>query len=438
MLSQALIHSDHALSLRRYRRAGTMLILAFVSTFGIWGATAPLSSAVVASGHFEVEGNIKKVQHKAGGIVSEILVHEGQRVAEGRTVMRLDGTNARSDLQIIEHQLAELQMSAARLGAERDGATDFALPDYFVANADPSTARLLFRREQSLLNARLKAREGQKQQLTERVTQLTNQIDGLTQQAEAKKHERQLLDTELHSLRSLLQRQLVLVSQVKVLERNMAQLDGEIGQLLASTSEIRAKIAETKLQTLNLDQIAVAEASKDLAETESKINELSEKQIEAKDALARLDIKSPLAGFVHELSVHTIGGVVSAGEVLMMVVPEKAELNVELRISPQEVDSIHVGDKAYVRISGLNRSTTPDLDAKVEMIGADLVQDAASRVSYYPVRVHLLPGEIKRLHDTQVVPGMPVEAFITTSQRTFFDYLWEPLADRLRRAIREH
>ncbi|MBM7044796.1 MULTISPECIES: HlyD family type I secretion periplasmic adaptor subunit [Rhizobium] len=438
MFSQAQIYSDHALSLRRYRRAGTMLILAFVSTFGLWGAIAPLSSAVVASGHFEVEGNIKKVQHKAGGIVSEILVHEGQRVAEGQTVMRLDGTNARSDLQIIEHQLAELQMSAARLGAERDGAADFALPDYFVANADPSTARVLFRREQSLLDARLKARQGQKQQLTERVTQLTNQIDGLTQQVEAKEHERQLLDTELHSLRSLLQRQLVLVSQVKVLERNTAQLDGEIGQLLASTSEIRAKIAETKLQTLNLDQIAVAEASKDLAETESKINELSEKQIEAKDALARLDIKSPLAGFVHELSVHTIGGVVSAGEVLMMVVPEKAELNVELRISPQEVDSIHVGDKAYVRISGLNRSTTPDLDAKVEMIGADLVQDTASRVSYYPVRVHLLPGEIRRLNDTQVVPGMPVEAFITTSQRTFFDYLWEPLSDRLRRAIREH
>jgi HlyD family secretion protein len=438
MFSQALMYSDHALSLRRYRRAGTMLILAFASTFGLWGALAPLSSAVVASGHFEVEGNIKKVQHKAGGLVSEILVNEGQRVAEGQTVMRLDGTNARSDLKIIEHQLAELHMSAARLGAERDGAADFALPDYFVKNGEPITARVLFRREQSLLDARLKARQGQKQQLTERVTQLTNQIDGLSLQAEAKTHERQLLDTELGSLRSLLQRQLVLVSQVKVLERNMAQLDGEIGQLLASTSEVRAKIAETKLQMLNLDQIAVAEASKDLAETESKINELSEKQIEAKDALARVDIKSPLAGFVHELSVHTVGGVVSAGEVLMMIVPEKAELNVELRISPQEVDSIHVGDKAYVRISGLNRSTTPDLDAKVEMIGADLIQDTATRISYYPVRVHLLPGEIQRLKETQVVPGMPVEAFITTFQRTFFDYLWEPLSDRLRRAIREH
>lgn len=368
-----------------------MLIAAFASTFGIWAAIAPLSSAVVASGHFEVEGNIKKIQHKAGGVVSQILVHEGQRVAGGQALLRLDDTNARSELQIVEHQLAELQMSAARLGAERDGALNFELPSYFVKYSDPMSARILFNREQELLDARLKARQGQKQQLTERVTQLMNQIDGLALQESAKRHEHQLLDTELRSLRSLLDRQLVLVSQVKILERNMAQLDGEIGQLQASTAEIRAKIAETKLQMLNLDQIAVAEAGKDLAETESKINELSEKQIEAKDALTRVSVRSPLAGVVHELSVHTVGGVVGAGEVLMMIVPEMAELNVELRISPQEVDSIHVGDKTYVRISGLNRSTTPDLEGKVEMIGADLVEDTPTRISYYPVRVRLPP-----------------------------------------------
>ncbi|MCS3744358.1 MULTISPECIES: HlyD family type I secretion periplasmic adaptor subunit [unclassified Rhizobium] len=438
MYSSTSWYSDHSHSLRRYRRAGTMLIAAFASTFGIWAAIAPLSSAVVASGHFEVEGNIKKIQHKAGGVVSQILVHEGQRVAGGQALLRLDDTNARSELQIVEHQLAELQMSAARLGAERDGAVNFELPSYFVKYSDPMSARILFNREQELLDARLKARQGQKQQLTERVTQLMNQIDGLTLQESAKRHEHQLLDTELRSLRSLLDRQLVLVSQVKILERNMAQLDGEIGQLQASTAEIRAKIAETKLQMLNLDQIAVAEAGKDLAETESKINELSEKQIEAKDALTRVSVRSPLAGVVHELSVHTVGGVVGAGEVLMMIVPEMAELNVELRISPQEVDSIHVGDKTYVRISGLNRSTTPDLEGKVEMIGADLVEDTPTRISYYPVRVHLPPGELDRLTGTQVVPGMPVEAFITTSKRTFLDYLWEPLSDRLRRAIREH
>ncbi|MBB4171465.1 MULTISPECIES: HlyD family type I secretion periplasmic adaptor subunit [unclassified Rhizobium] len=438
MYSSTPLYSDHSLSLRRYRRAGAMLIAAFASTFGVWATVAPLSSAVVASGHFEVEGNIKKIQHKAGGIVSEILVHEGQRVAGGQTLLRLDDTNARSELQIVEHQLAELQMSAARLVAERDGAVHFELPSYFTRYSNAVSARVLFNREQRLLDARLKARQGQKQQLTERVTQLMNQIDGLSLQESAKRHERQLLDTELRSLRSLLDRQLVLVSQVKILERNMAQLDGEIGQLQASTAEIRAKIAETKLQVLNLDQIAVAEAGKDLAETESKINELSEKQIEAEDALTRVSVRSPLAGVVHELSVHTVGGVVGAGEVLMMIVPEMAELNVELRISPQEVDSIHVGDKSFVRISGLNRSTTPDLEGKVEMIGADLVEDTPTRISYYPVRVHLPPGELDRLNGTQVVPGMPVEAFITTSKRTFLDYLWEPLSDRLRRAIREH
>ncbi|WP_208603161.1 HlyD family efflux transporter periplasmic adaptor subunit [Rhizobium mongolense] len=191
------------------------------------------------------------------------------------------------------------------------------------------------------------------------------------------------------------------------------------------------------MQLLNIDQMAVAEASKELAEILGKINQLREKRIEADDILAPVRIKAPLSGFLHELAVHTNGGVVAAGEVLMMLVPEFAQLNVELRVGPQEVDSLHVGDRALVRIVGLNYVTTPDLEATVEMIGADLVQDKTNHATYYPVRVRFVAGELQRLSDIRLVPGMPVDAFVTTSTRTFLTDLWEPIRDRMARAVRE-
>lgn len=429
--------SGYARSIRRYRRAGLTLILLVCSTFGIWAATAPLSSAVVASGHFEVDGNTKKVQHQTGGVVSEILVQEGQRVREGETLLRLDATVARSNLQIIERQLNEMWMSAARLRAERDGRATFDLPSELGNQVETADLLPLYTSELQLLKAQRDARAGQQGQLTERVKQLDNQIIGTQTQVDAKLREQTLLKSELDGLHSLLKKNLVPVSRVNDLERSAAQLDGEIGQLQSSIAEMRGKIAETKLQIISVDQMAVSDANRDLKETESKINELSERRVGAEDVMARVDIKAPRTGFVHQLSVHTVGGVIGPGEVLMMIVPELAPLTIEVRIGPQDVDSIHLRDKALVRIVGLNRTTTPDLNATVELIGADLVEDAANRVAYYPVRVHLDPGQAERLNGAPLVPGMPVDAFITTSNRTFADYIMEPVMDRMSRAIRE-
>lgn len=436
MDSYAWTYSDHAFALRRYRRCGLSLIVLFLMTFGAWSVMAPLSSAIIASGHFEIDGHIKKIQHKSGGIVSEILVREGQRVSEGETLLRLDDTNARSELQIIEHQLAELHMTAERLRAERGGVDHFQPPEYFSA-AYLATNKSLYERETQLLTARFNARLGQKNQLAERVAQMVNQTSGLSVQVEAKIRERGLVAVELENLHSLLDRKLIQAGQVRLLERNAAELDGEVGQLQASGAEIRGRIAETKLQILNIDQIAVADASKELVEIEGKINQLSERRVEAKDALARVSLKAPLSGVVHELSVHTVGGVVGSAEVLMMIVPEFARLNVEIRVSPQEVDSVHKGDRTMVRIVGLNQAVTPDLKAEVELVGADLVKDTANQISYYPVRVRFLDGELQRLKDVQLVPGMPVDAFVTTTTRTFLTYLLEPVGDRISRAVRE-
>jgi HlyD family secretion protein len=428
---------DHRASLRRYRLAGLTLIAIFASSFGAWSAFVPLSGAVVASGHFEVDGSIKKVQHKTGGVVSDILVHDGERVTEGQVVLRLDPTTAGSDLQIISHQLADLKTTAARLRAERDGTDHFTPPPHMPKSEDADFEDALLQRETRMLQARRAARLGQENELTERVNQLEKQIDGLGVQAAAKTHQRDIADRELKSLHGLLDQKLVLVSQVNVLERSASELDGDIGEIQASTAEVRAKIAETKLQILNIEEVAVADASKDLAETEAKISELEGKRIQAADALDHVEVKAPRDGFVHELSAHTVGGVVGAGEVLMMIVPEHVPLKAEVRISPQEIDSIHFADKGFVRVVGLSHSTTPDLPAAVSMVGADLAQDPATHVSYYPVELRLDPGAVGLLGNVQLVPGMPVEVFITTSSRTFAQYLWQPIRDRVSRAVRE-
>ncbi|KQW54794.1 HlyD family type I secretion periplasmic adaptor subunit [Ensifer sp. Root127] len=428
---------DHDASLRRHRQVGVTLILFFVCTFGIWAARAPLSSAVVASGQFVVDGKTKKVQHQTGGIIAEILVQEGKRVTEGQIILRLDATTAQSDLQIIERQLADLEMTEARLRAERDGLEHFVPPAHLSKARDSTFTGALRQREERMMKARGDARFGQESGLTERIRQLTNQIEGMEAQSRAKSRQKDIVAKELANLHTLRDRKLVLESQVNVQERSFTQLEGEIGELLASTAEVRAKIAETKLQILNIDQIAIADASRELAAVESRLSELRGKRDQAEDALVRIDIKAPRSGFVHELSVHTIGGVVGPGEVLMMIVPDHAPLNVEARIGPQEIDSIRLSDKGYVRIVGLNHSTTPDLAAEVTMVGADLVQDQTTRVVYYPVHLKLGPGAIGTLGGPHLVPGMPVDVFITTSSRTFLEYLWQPLRDRISRAVRE-
>jgi HlyD family secretion protein len=437
MLSETSGYIDHRTSLRRYRNSGLLLITFFASTFGVWAAMVPLSGAVVASGHFEVDGNIKKVQHKTGGIVSDISVKDGQRVSEGQVVLRLDPTTARSDLEIILHQLADLRMTAARLRAERDGRASFQRPTPLLKEEQAVFEDALYQRENRMMQARRAARLGQENGLAERITQLEKQIDGLSVQENAKKRQRQIAGGELVSLHGLLDRKLVLAAQVNLLERNASALDGEIGEVEAAAAEAGAKIAETKLQIINIEQVAITDASKELADVEARTSEFEGRRVQAVDALERIEIRAPRSGFVHELTVHTVGGVVGAGEVLMMIVPENVPLRVEARISPQEIESIHLGDNAAVRVTGLSHTTTPDLPAEVTMVGADLAQDPTTHVSFYPVELHLKPGAVDEIKGVQLVPGMPAEVFITTTSRTFFQYLWKPIRDRVSRAIRE-
>ncbi|MFN8828337.1 MAG: HlyD family type I secretion periplasmic adaptor subunit [Labrys sp. (in: a-proteobacteria)] len=424
-------------AIRRYRRYGFAVLVLFGGSFGVWASTAPLAGAVIAPGQFAVAGSVKKVQHLSGGTIADILVSNGDQVTEGQVVLRLDATMARANLGIVDSQLETLVMRAARLRAERDGLASIEVPADMIARASEASVQALLLSERRLLAARVEAREGQKAQLTERIDQIEAQIQGLSRQNQAKSREIALIAAELDGMRKLYEQNLVPLNRLNELERNAARIDGERGQLEATIAELRGKIAETRLQILSLDQVASADASKELREVESAVIEYRERQVAARDQLAKIDIRAPLAGLVHQLAVHTVGGVVGPGETLMMIVPKDTALTIEAKLAATDIDSVTLGQTAAVRLPGLDHSKTPDLVATITTIGADLVQDETQRIAYYPIQLTLDQGEADRLPGVRLVPGMPAEAFITTKSRTFLDYLVEPLSNRLGRAMRE-
>jgi HlyD family secretion protein len=437
MTSLAYSGSAYGQSIRRYRRIGLMMIGLFGAGFIAWGTLAPLSSAVIASGRFEVTDSVKKIQHPTGGTIAAIHVHDGDRVIENQSLISLDATTAKANLDIVESKLDELWMTAARLRAERDGLGALALPAYFAGRENEIEVVALRAAEERLFAIRTASRTGQKDQLAKRVEQLESQISGLKTQQQAKQTELTLATTELDRAQALLRQDVIAQSRVGEIQSGVARLQGELGQIVASIAELGGKIAETRLQAISIDQTAVADSASQLSDTERGISEFTERRVAASDQLARTEIRSPVDGIVHQLAVHTIGGVVNPGDVMMIVVPSGEALEIEARISPQDVDAVRQGETATIRLSGLNHATTPDLEASVTLVGADLVQDPLSRASYYPVTLSLKPGQLERLEGIDLLPGMPAEAFITTSERSFFDYLAQPIRERMSHALRE-
>lgn len=429
--------TDYAGQLRRYRRVGALLAVVFVGGLVLWSATAPLSSAVVAIGRLEVEGSIKKVQHETGGTISEIRVAEGSRVTAGDLLIQLDATTARANLDIIEGKFDEQALAVARLEAERDNLSGFELPAALADRADDPLVKSQLASEQRLFAARRAAREGQKDQLAARIGQYQSQIEGLRQEADGKARELALTTTELANARDLAARGVTSQARVNELDRAEAQLDADAGQIAAQIAELGGRIAETRLEILNVDQLAIADAGRDLKEAQSGLGEMMQRRLAAAEQLARTQIRAPITGVVHQLQVHTVGGVAAPGEVLLTVVPSGGPLDIEARLSPADIEAVKVGDTATIRFPGLNHTNTPELTAKVTVVGADLTEDAASRMAYYPVTLDLSAEEVGKLGGIELVPGMPVEAFIANGQRTLLDYLIEPIRDRMAHAMRE-
>jgi HlyD family secretion protein len=403
-----------------------------------WARTTELAGAVIANGVVVVDSNVKKVQHPTGGLIGELRVGNDQLVQAGEVLVRLDDTQTKANLGVFTTNLDELYARQARQEAEKEGADTITFPDDLSAReaTDPAVAHIL-EAERKLFNFRAESRAGQKAQLRERASQLREEVAGQGEQIEAKTKEIALIQEELKGVMELWQKQLVPYSRVTSLQRDEARLEGERGELIASKASSSGKIAEVELQIIQVDQDLRSKVAEELSDVRQKIAELSERKIMAEDQLRHVDIRAPQTGRVHELAVHTVGGVISAGETLMLIVPENDTLSIEARVSPNDIDQVRPDQPVILRFSAFSQRTTPQLNGTINWISPDLTQDQHSNASYYTVRVRVSDGEIARLKGLKIIPGMPVETFIQTGDRTVLSYLVKPLTDQIMRSFRE-
>ena len=423
-------------SIRRHLIAGLAVVLLLAGGLGGWGATVPISGALIAPGQVVVDSNVKKVQHPTGGVVGEVRVRDGDAVKAGDIVVRLDETVVRANLAIVNKTLYGLWARQARLEAEQRGSDKIKFPATLLERASDPDVRDVMMSESRLFDVRVSGRAGQKAQLRERVTQLNEEIEGLTAQEKAKDKEIALVEKELVGVRQLYDQHLVQISRLTQLERDAARLNGERGQYIAARAQAKGKITETELQIFQVDKDMASEVSKDMRESTDKIGEFIERKVTAEDQLRRIDIRAPQDGVVLQSTVHTVGGVVTAGDAIMMIVPRADDLSVEAKVNPQDIDKLQVGQNTVLRFSAFNQRTTPELNGKVSRISADVTADQRTGQSFYTIRVSLPPDEVARLGEVKLVPGMPVEAFVQTGERTMLSYLMKPLSDQVMRSFR--
>lgn len=424
-------------SIRRHLVAGLTTVFLLVGGLGGWAATVELAGAIIAPGHLVVESEVKTIQHPTGGIVAELLVKNGDQVEAGDVLIRLDATQIRANLAIITKSLDEVAARKAREEAEQNGSEDVAFPAELIARGeDPDVARQISE-ERALFGMRGIARESRKSQLRQRIDQLSVEIDGLEAQEQAKEREIELIQQELEGVRDLFSKNLIQFGRVTALERDAARLEGERGQLIAAIAQTRGKIAETELQVLQVDQDMQAEVGRDLADMRAKYFELVERRAAAEDQLKRIEIIAPQRGRVHQLAVHTINGVISPGEPVMLIVPVADSLEIEAMVQPGDIDQLFVGQPASVHFSAFNRRTTPDVIGEVSRISPDVTTDPRMGGSYYTIRIKVQEQELARLGDVTLIPGMPVETFIETTPRTMLSYLTKPFSDQLEKAFRD-
>lgn len=420
--------------IRHAATLGLCTIALLFGTVGLWAATAPLSGAIIASGKVVVESNVRRIQHPSGGIIAEIHVKDGDHVRSGDLLVRLVDTNARASLALIEIELLRFHARKARLEAERDGLPEPVLPP--VLAIDSPETQEAFTSEVRLFHTRKAAADGQRSQFRERILQAHAEIRGLEAQIAARRSQAELIQTELASIETLFTQKLVSLSRLTSLQREATRLEGETGSLVADTARTRGRIAEIELQILQIDQDLLREATGELRDVEGKIADLTERRIAARDQLARIEMRAPQAGVVHQLAVHTIGGVISPAEQIMEIVPGTDGLVVEARIDPAMIDRLHIGQTANLMFPAFDSATTPELSGTVTHLSPDASTDPQTGLSYFTTRIALAQAEVARLGDKDLLPGMPVEAFIQTGSRTALAYLVKPVTDQLSRSFR--
>lgn len=422
--------------MQRRINVGLSVIALVFGGFGLWSVSFTLDGAVVAQGVVQVEAARKKVQHLEGGIVKEVRIRDGDAVAEGDVLIRLDDTSTGASLRLLQGQSAEVAVRRYRLLAERDGAAELVLPQTVAVSADRALTDIVSG-QRALFEARRSSRLLEVDLLRQQQEQLRSQIEGLQKQAASKVKQIQYFDDELEGLRTLFSQGLTPKSRLLALERDAERGRGELAALAASISAAKTKMQEIELSILRINRTFDEKVAEELRTVEAELNTFTERLVSVEDQTQRTEIRAPRGGRVLNLAVHNKGGVIKPGETIMEIVPDNDTLVIGARIAPQDIDKVVPRAPAVVRLSAFNQRTTPELFGEVQRVSADLVADATTGQAAYLAIIEVPSSEAERLQGLALVPGMPAEVFIRTGGRTPLAYLLKPLSDSLTRALRE-
>jgi HlyD family type I secretion membrane fusion protein len=424
-------------STRRSVLAGLAVVCFTFGGFFGWAAYAELSSAVIASGTVMVDSNRKAIQHMEGGIVKEILVRNGDAVATGALLLRLDETRARASLAIVQSKLDQALASEARLLAEREVAESIVVPAAFAGReADPQLQEILHGQE-SQFQARRETLQGETGIYEQRIAQIDEQITGFRAQQQSKSRQIELINEELAGLKTLLAKGFAEKPKVLALEREAARLGGERGELIAEIASAKTSISEAKLQILQLRKDFREQVEQELREVRAEILDLRERVAAASFVLDHLEVRAPEDGVVVGLQVHAHGQVVRPGQTILEMVPIDDQLVVEAKVRPVDIDNLAIGLEADVLFTAFPQRTTPRLLGSVVYVSADRFEDERSGEAYYLARISVSEAEAARLGERKLHPGMPADVMIKTGERTALDYLVQPLRESIMRAWRE-
>ncbi len=416
---------------------GYLALALLFGGIGLWSVKTNIAGAIVASGLIEVEVNRQVVQHPDGGVIGEILVDDGDLVEAGEVLMRFDDTLRRSELSVVDGQLAEIFARKARLKAERDEDEEVDFGELAVrATSDPEVETLI-EGQRDLFLARRNTVASEKELLTERKAQISEQIIGSEAQMTALNRQLELVESELRDEQELLDKGLSQASTVRSLQREAARLEGSLGDLMATIAESRGRIAEIEIEVLRLQTKLREEAITELRDLEFREIELREKKNALEETLMRMDIRAPVSGVVFGNQFHAIRSVVTAAEPIMYIVPQDSTLVISTRIPTVHIDQVHLGQEASLQFQSFDLRTTPVIFGTVTNVSADAFVDDVTGESFYRAEIIPQENEMAKLDGLEIVPGMPVTAFLKTADRTPLQYLTKPLTDYFTRAFRE-
>ncbi|MEL7214968.1 MAG: HlyD family type I secretion periplasmic adaptor subunit [Pseudomonadota bacterium] len=417
---------------------GGLATIVLVGGFGSWSVLSNIAGAVIAQGQMQIQFERQVVQHPDGGVVGAIQAADGDYVQAGDVVLRLDDTTLRSELAIIEGQYFEMMARRGRLTAESED-RDVIFFDRELLNAAETSDEVyrLADGQVRLFEARAETRNQQIDQLSERQTQIEELIIGRESQLGALQEQLRLIGAELRDQQSLLDRGLTQASRVLSLQREQARLRGQVGELTASIAESRGRIAEINIEKISLSSRTREEAITELRDLQFREAELRERRLALKETLNRLDVRAPMSGYVIDRQIHAVNAVVRPAEPVMFIVPEDSPLIIVARVDPINVDVVRPGQEASLRFPTFDARTTPELLGTVRRVSADIIEDQQTGMTYYEAEISPQEGEMDKLAGLDLVPGMPVDAFIRTGDRSPLTYLTKPLTDYFTRAFRE-